>query len=244
MVVPFLLCHQCGNGNETKQGSQCSCHRFRHFSREPVIHLHHTQTDPHGESIEASYISVVTFPGLVTGLIQVEHDSDSGKEEKQHIDPRVCFMATEMEEESQQAKNQWQHKQAIVCLVVFETLRHFILVAIDDVINGGDTGYPVAIAQIGNIESLVVILLAGEIPHEIAEVHEVNLVGSKERQVITLCWFGIIGAIFVFTDTQHLSIIICMVLIVAGIPHAGEYHFIFSAVHVFFVLAYFHIFIA
>ena len=79
-----------------------------------------------------------------------------------------------VEEEAGKPEDEGQHEVYVMPLVTLERVGQEILVAIEVVVNGGDAGYPIAVGQVA--VALDVVLPAGEVPHEVAQIHEVDLV--------------------------------------------------------------------
>ena len=69
-------------------------------------------------------------------------------------------------------------------LVLLQVIWKQILVTQTGVIDEGDTREPVAVFHLS--VTLDVVLTAGEVPHEVAPVHEVTLVGEEETDVLQL----------------------------------------------------------
>ena len=76
--------------------------------------------------------------------------------------------------------------------------------------------------------TLQVVLSAGEIPHEVAPIHEIALVGKEETDIFQLGWHlhhdifatSVVGN-FRAVDTTHPRLVsLCMCLVI----HAGEEH--------------------
>ena len=67
-------------------------------------------------------------------------------------------------------------------LVVFQFLRQEALVAHQPVVDERDTGNPVAVFNFS--AALYVVLASGEVPHEVAPVHPVEMVGEEELNII------------------------------------------------------------
>ena len=58
------------------------------------------------------------------------------------------------------------------------------MVAIESIVDEGETCYPVAVFQFAI--ALNVVLTAGKVPHEVAPIHEVDLIREEELQVCPL----------------------------------------------------------
>ena len=70
-------------------------------------------------------------------------------------------------------------------LVVLQFLRQQTLVAHQEVVNERDTCDPVTMFYFS--AALQVVLASGEVPHEVAPIHPVELVGEEELDVFPLC---------------------------------------------------------
>ena len=69
--------------------------------------------------------------------------------------------------------------------VGLQVVGQLALVAQTHVVEPRETGYPVAVLQLA--VALQVVLSAGEVPHEVAPIHEVALVREEEPEVFHLC---------------------------------------------------------
>ena len=67
-------------------------------------------------------------------------------------------------------------------LVVRNVQRHILLRTYQSLINEGNTGDPVTVRHLAM--SLNVILTTGEVPHKVTPVHEIQLIGEEETQVL------------------------------------------------------------
>ena len=72
-----------------------------------------------------------------------------------------------------------------MALIVLQFLRQQTLVAHQEVVNERDAGDPVTMFYFS--AALQVVLASGEVPHEVAPVHPVELVGEEELDVFPLC---------------------------------------------------------
>ena len=90
-------------------------------------------------------------------------------------------------EESDQAEQQRQAVEYVVSFVVFEILRKQFLIAHQQVVDKRDSGDPVAVFYFS--AALDIVLSSGKVPHEVAPVHEVELVGEEEFDVFPLVWY-------------------------------------------------------
>ena len=141
------------------------------------------EADPDGEDIEGAGEGIVAFAGLETGLVKIDHDGEAGEEEEQTGDEGVAAVAAVLYEEAEQTQQQGQQVEAVIGFVVFVGgVRHFALVAVEEVVEGGDAADPIAVAWVA--EALEVVLFACEIPHEIAQVHPTVLIAEEVFDVI------------------------------------------------------------
>ena len=110
-------------------------------------------------------------------------------------------------------------------LVVFQFLRQEALVAHQPVVDERDTGNPVAVFNFS--AALYVVLASGEVPHEVAPVHPVELVGEEELDVFPLCghvYHNHVAA-FVIGHIVTLDVLPGMVLLCMGTAvHTREQH--------------------
>ena len=70
--------------------------------------------------------------------------------------------------------------------VFLEFVRQQRLVAESPVVEPVESGYPVAVFEFA--VALKIVLTSGEVPHKVAPVHEVALIGEEETDVFKLCW--------------------------------------------------------
>ena len=66
--------------------------------------------------------------------------------------------------------------------IVGDIIRHVLLRAYQLLINKLDAGNPIPVRHLAM--SLDIVLPAGEVPHEISPIHEIQLVRDKETQVL------------------------------------------------------------
>ena len=95
-------------------------------------------------------------------------------------------------------------------------------------------------------EALQVVLPAGKVPHEVAPVHKVELVGEEELQVLYLRGHLDRGGLARRVVVGHLlafyaahPALVCARMI--GVPHTGEEHVL--SVEVFVVMTYYYVFV-
>ena len=139
-------------------------------------------------------VCVVSFARLARCLIQVHDNGEAGhkEEEEDHpelLDAGVCGGAFSrilagLPEESEQTQQQRQAVEDVASLVLAQLAGHTALVAQAQVVEEGDAREPVAVLQFS--VALDVVLSAGEVPHEVAPVHEVDLRGEEDADVLQL----------------------------------------------------------
>src|SRR5580692_8132809 len=89
MIIPFLLTHQYRHGKKTESGSSIvCCIPFNEFFKF-LFNPYYTQSDPDGICITRSRICVITFAGLIPGLIKVNNDGKPGKKEQEHCHQEI-----------------------------------------------------------------------------------------------------------------------------------------------------------
>ena len=247
MVVPGLARHLYGYEQADCRREGC-CGDFLHVVAQQVYDARHTHADPDGKGIEGTGVGIVTFARLSGCLVEVKHNGDTGHEEQEEYHPELLdafLTAPCLPEESDDSQYEGETIENVVSLVVFQFLREHVLVAIQKVVDERYAGDPVAVFYFA--AALDVVLPSGKVPHEVAPVHEVELVGEEELDVVPLGWH---------VHHQHLSALIVghvvagdilPGLIIGGVcraVHAGEEHvlrvFIFHTsrqfnVRVFFV---------
>ena len=66
--------------------------------------------------------------------------------------------------------------------------------------------------------TLQVVLTSGKVPHKVAPVHEVALVGDEETQVLELCWnlngnhlATAVVHLIMTADVTHPTLVVCTV---------------------------------
>ena len=115
-----------------------------------------------------------------------------------------------------------------MALVVDDVVRHIVLRANHEGVDGFDARDPVAVQDLAG--ALDVILSAGEVPHEVAPVHEVQLVAHEEDEVLREG--GLHGRLRLahqlILDRRTLHVaprLIRLHVARVGAVHAGEKHF-------------------
>ena len=193
------------------------------------------QTDPYGKGVERARIGVVTFARFARGLVQIEDNGQTGHEEKEENDPELLdafLSAVGLPEHAEESEQQGQAVEDVVSLVFAQIGGEFRLIAVEGVVNEGDTGDPLAVIELA--VALYVVLTAGKIPHKVAPVHEIHLVGEEEAEVVPLRRHlagEIVGLAVVFSAHIHRFRVDTAqpLLVKTGMSageHAGEEHFL------------------
>ena len=121
------------------------------------------------------------------GLIQIEHDGKTCHEEEEEYHPELfhaLVAAESLPEKAEQTEEERQHIEHVVSLILLQFVGQLFLVAIYGIVDEGDTSEPVAVFLL--TIALIAVLTAGKVPHEIAPVHEVDLIGYEEVQIVPL----------------------------------------------------------
>ena len=187
VVVPVLRSHLHGH-----QHARHADHRGHHGivkldAAQPVDDGGHTHAHPYGEGIERTGVSIVTLAGLRGHLVEVNHDGDARHEEQEEHHPELLAAlaaAESLPEETQQSQQQRQGIIDIVTLVCFQVVGQLALVAQTGIVDKRNTCNPVAV--LGLAHALDVILASAEVPHEVAPVHEAQLIGGEETEIVNL----------------------------------------------------------
>ena len=116
--------------------------------------------------------------------------------------------------------------------------RHIFLRAHQNFVDKRNAGNPVAVQHLSI--SLDVVLTAGEVPHEVAPVHKVQLVGEEELQVFRECRFHYalhLSAIVIFHRLAFYlrPFLIGLYMARIGAVHTREQHVQFVDIFVFLI---------
>ena len=192
MVVPRLTHHLERHEYTKHRGYSCWQYAklFRGFlaglegTTQEISQRSHAHTNPNGKSIERTGIRIVTLTRLHRGLIQIEHDGKTCHEEEEEYHPELfhtLVAAESLPEKAEQAEEERQHIEHVVSLILLQFVRQLFLIAIHGIVDEGDTSEPVSVFLLAI--ALKTVLTAGKVPHEVAPIHEVNLIGHEEIQV-------------------------------------------------------------
>ena len=147
----------------------------------------YTQTNPNGKRIERTSISIVAFTRFARCLVQIEHDGKTCHEEEEEDNPKLLdtfLSAVGLPEKTSQTKQQGQAIEHIVSLVCFQIIGKQRLITVECIVDEGNTRNPLSVFQFSI--TLNVILTTSEVPHEVAPVHKVYLIGEEEAEVVHL----------------------------------------------------------
>ena len=231
VVVPVLAAHQHRYHQAERHGQRGGGHAVLLLGQflEPGLQGQHAQADPQGEYIEGTRVRIVTLAYLERILVEVHHDGQAGEQEEQAGDPAVARVMTKLEEEADQAQDQRQEEIVVLPPVVDDEVGAFALVAQAQLVDELDAAFPIAAAQVAGCVAVDVVLPAHEIPHEIADVHVVDLVVEEETQVVghrgllevdpPAVNHGAAGLVF-----GDIALVEGFVFFLEGIPHAREKH--------------------
>ena len=122
--------------------------------------------------------------------------------------------------------------------IVHNIERHIFLRTYQDFVNKWNTGNPVAVQHLA--VSLDVVLTAGEVPHEVAPVHKVQLVREEKPQVFRECRFHYalhFSAIVIFHRLPFYlrPILVGLYMARVGTIHTREQHVQLVDIFVFLV---------
>ena len=185
MVVPSLTGH-LDRHEQAKQG----CHRAGNYRIQLAITLQSlcqgrdTKPDPDTEGIERTCIRIVSFTRLVGCLVQIEHNGQACHKEQEECNPETLdtlLSGISLEQQAQNTQQQGQHIIDVMSFIIDNIVRHILLRADQYLVDKRNTGDPVTVQHFAI--SLDIVLTAGEVPHEVAPVHKVQLVGEEITQV-------------------------------------------------------------
>src|SRR5512133_251573 len=182
MIVPVLRSHQGRHSSKCQGcGNQGSC-LFPGDLPEELKKSEYTHSYPYCKCIERSGIGIVTLPWLVRVLVKIYDDCNTCHYEEQNHDPPVARVTVEVPQEPCQTKQQRKKKIGVARLVILHVFRHIVNCTSARFVNELYAGDPVA-ADRPSI-TLNIILPAAEVPHEVPEIHESELVTEHKLQVL------------------------------------------------------------
>ncbi len=160
-----------------------------------------------------------------------------------------------MEKSTRQSKQKWQQVVFVVGFVFCNGVGQASLRTQPCLVYKLDPTDPVTLGQL--TMTLYIILSAGKVPHEIAQIHITDLVAKEKVHILSETW-NANGAVTIVAVSTHaalnritllvppevveirfihlspIEILICMPVLVA--PHPGEYSFCITIILVFPVL--------
>ena len=92
----------------------------------------------------------------------------------------------------------------VLSLVVLQIVQGIGLVHQTYVVDNADTTLPVSDERISRRRAVDVVLTAGEIPHEIAPVHPVQLIVKEERKVLEESRLLVLGSRNHLSSVAHI----------------------------------------
>ena len=137
-----------------------------------------------------------------------------------------------MPEHAEESEQQGQAVEDVVSLVFAQIGGEFRLIAVEGVVDERNTGDPLAVFEFA--VALNVVLTAGKIPHEVAPVHEVHLVGEEEAEVVPLrghftgeiVGLTVILAVHFHGMSAHTAQPLLVKTGMGAREHTGEEHFL------------------
>ena len=239
--------------NEQTQGYQYASYSLTlQGTTEPVEQCRNSQSHPNGISIERTCIGIVTFARLHGCLIKVNDNGNTCHKEQEEHNPELLHtlvhsyctqgislrVLIHLPEETQQAEYQRHSIEHVMSLVLTQLRWQLRLVAQAHIVEPLDTCYPVAMLQF--TIALNIVLTTGEVPHKVAPVHKVHLIGQEEVEVLTHC-----GHLYLLTSSSNISLDntafhtahpIFISLLVTVAVHAWEQHIL--TIFIFEVIAH------
>ena len=210
MVVPVFGRHQRGNA---QHGHRQSARRHRvAVLAHPFVQGDDAQTDPNGKYVKRTYKGIVTLTRLKRFVIGIDHNRQTRECEEQRHHPGVALVFLDLVDQTNQAQQKWQGVVHVARWVVGKVRRLVVLWAQTHLIQEGNAGDPVALGEF--VAVLVVVLAAGEVPHEVAEPHLAHLVVHEEFKVVAK--LQLVGRL----DAHELLVVLHVVRLIA--PHARE----------------------
>ena len=213
----------------------------------------HAHANPDGVGIERTGVGVVALTRLARSLVQVEHDGDTGHEEQEEHHPELldaALAAIGLPQQTDDAQQERQHVEHVVALVTLAiVVGQQALVAQARIVNQGDARYPVTLGDFAH--ALAVVLATGEVPHEVAPVHVVELIVDEERHVLEergldalLGVYLVAVGVEVCGSLNHLALRtepLAILTLVFLVVDAREEHVLLGAVLIFGLAAHGHI---
>src|SRR5581483_3022848 len=137
-----------------------------------------TDADPDGKGIAGPGEGIVTFAWLIAGLVQINDDGETGKEEQEEGYHEVAFVAVGLHKETDESQDHGQQEHPVIGLIVLmDGIRHTALIAEEDVVDKRNAGDGIAVTRVA--KALEIILFPGEVPHKVTQEHLPVLIADK-----------------------------------------------------------------
>ena len=125
VVIPSLAHHlqRYSDGNDRSNADSCEMRHF--YTAKTFDDSGYTQTNPNGERIERTSISIVTFTRFARCLVEVKHDGKTCHKEEEEDYPKLLdtfLSAVGLPEKTRQTKQQGQTEEYVVSLVCFQII--------------------------------------------------------------------------------------------------------------------------
>ena len=191
MVVPRLSCHLDGH-EDAKQTEYCAGHLVPEKLLQVVCDTCHTESYPNGICVERACVGIVAFTRLHGRLVEVQHDCEAGHEEEEEDDTELLLafalillvVLEELPQQTDEAEQEWQAIEDVVTFVLAEFAWQLALISQSHIVDEGNAANPVAVFPFAI--SLQVVLPSCKVPHEVAPIHEVDLIAEEEAEVLEL----------------------------------------------------------
>ena len=143
----------------------------------------HAQADPDREGVERTGVDVVALARLGGRRVEVDHQRDTRHHEEPHDDREVARVAVELVEQADQTQQEGEEIVGVAAAVLRHLARQAVLRSDVHPVDPADAREPVAVDD-QLARGLDVALAAHEVPHEVAPVHVVELVGEEILHVL------------------------------------------------------------
>ena len=132
MIVPVLGSHQNRNQQKCQSARNTGTQCVRNIFFQSFIKRQYANSNPDGECVKRSCISVVTFARLQRRLIQINHNGKSCHEKQKKHGPQIFSPVNPSvvhENDTDNPKNQREKVILVFGFVVSIFLRKIILIA-------------------------------------------------------------------------------------------------------------------
>ena len=206
----------------------------------PLAECRHAHAAPNGKCIKRACIGVVALTGFNGCLVQIDHNGQPRHEEKKGHHPELLLApttASQLPRHAQKAQKQGQSIIDVVAAVLPQAVGQQVLVAQQPVVYPAEARQPVAV--LGFTEALHVVLPPAEVPHEVAPIHPVALIGEEEAQVLPrrghLHRHHFAAAVVDFHPPLYSSHPCFIAFGMSAAPHAWEEHVL--GIHIMLLVA-------